>query len=251
MKSREIHKSYRNVTSLKKSVVRLLKDPSLAPAFKITLFQLAKDIESARSFWGNLRKRNGKGKARICAEKLQIGGGRHYLKDFVNLDFFPPADVIRDCRYGLPFRKESFKFVFSEHFFEHIDFPISAKKVLREIYRVLEPGGSVLLGVPDGGRVVRAYYKKEKRFLNKLRDRCYSNRRPPVEIYGDLDLVNYIFRDQLDNPRYTMHYWAYDEMSLGGLLKSVGFRRVKKSSFDKRYCNPKRKFYTLYMEAIK
>ncbi len=251
MKPREIRKSYQNVMSLKKSVDRFLKDPSLAPAFRITLFQLEKDIKSARSFWGDLEKKDRTRRFAVCGDKLQIGGGRHYLKGFVNLDFFPPADVIWDCRYGLPFGKGSFKFVFSEHFFEHIDFPISAKKVLREIYRVLKPGGSVLLGVPDGGRVVKAYYKKERQFLDQLRDRCYSSRRPPVEIYGDLDLVNYLFRDQLDNPHYAVHYWAYDEKSLGNLLRSVGFRNMRKSSFDKRYCNQEREFYSLYMKAVK
>ena len=114
----------------------------------------------------------------------------------------------------------------------------------------MKPGGMLLLGVPDAGKVVRAYYEEDEDFLGKLH-RHYSRRRPPVEIFGNMDLVNYIFRDQLENPKYTIHYWAYDANSLSGLLRAIGFRLVKKQEFDHRYCNPERKFYTLYIKAVK
>jgi len=173
------------------------------------------------------------------------------LDGFVNLDLFPPADVIWDCRYGLPFSNETFNFIFSEHFLEHLDFPISVKKILSEIYRVLKPGGKVFIGVPDAGKVIKAYSSSDKNFLDKLRKKSYNHRYPSIELYGDIDIVNYVFRDQIDNPNYTIHYWAYDEENLKNILFSIGFRKIKKAKFNSTYCDPKRRFYTLFMKAKK
>ena len=251
MTKKQTQFAYRSIKPLHNLTKKLLKNKSLQPAFGITLLQLLKDTKAALSFWEHAEKASRKSRLSLNFNKLQIGGGKHYLSGFINLDIFPPADIIWDCRYGLPFPKEQFRFVFSEHFLEHLDFPTSAKKVLQEIYRVLKLNSELLLGVPDGGKVVKAYCQKDKRFLNTLRRRCYNKRKPTAEIYGDLDLINYIFRDQVDNPNYTVHYWAYDEVSLINLLRSVGFRKTEKHKFDTRYCNPKRKFYTLYIKAIK
>lgn len=249
MTKRQIKTKYRSVVSLQKIVESLIKDKDLKPSLGDTLLQLRKDIKSALSFWEH-RKAGKENYLQPASNKLQIGGGKRYLKGFVNLDLFKPADIIWDCRYGLPFPDNKFKLVFSEHFLEHIDFPISVKFVLREMHRVLKPNGELLIGVPDGGKVIEAYCKKDKKFMNMLQRRAYK-RQPPIEIYGRIDLVNYLFRDQSNNPDYTIHHWAYDESSLRNLLSFIGFRKVLRWKFDSRYCNPKRKFYTLYIKAVK
>lgn len=250
MRKKEIRSVRNDILALQRFAERLLKDKSLQLAFKITLLQLCKDTKAALSFWSRHGRPSGSKHPSGNYDKLQIGGGKRFLKGFVNLDLFPPADVIWDCRYGLPFPEGKFEFVFSEHFLEHLDFPASAKKVLSEIHRVMKPGGTLILGVPDAGKAIRAYCKKDKRFLDRLRRR-YLRRRPPIEVFGELDLINYLFRDQLENPNYTVHYWAYDADSLSELLRSVGFRSAAQCGFDRRYCNPERKFYTLYVKAVK
>ncbi len=116
---------------------------------------------------------------------------------------------------------------------------------------VLKRNGELLIGVPGSRKVIDAYCKKDRRFLNAFQHRVYNKRKPSTEIYGDIDFVNYLFRDQLDNLNYAAHYWAYDEASLTNLLRSVGFREVKKWKFEHKYCNSKRKFYALYIKAIK
>ncbi|MCD6270512.1 class I SAM-dependent methyltransferase [bacterium] len=243
------------LSSLQKAADDALRNRFLQPALSITLLQLQKDIKAVRSFYKHYEKYQnitGPLKKKISlVKKLQIGGGERYLKDFINLDLFPPADIIWDCRYNLPFPDETFSFVFSEHLLEHLDFPVSAKNVLSEIYRVLKYKGELFIGVPDAGKAIRAYCSSNKRFLNGLKKSSYNHRQPPVELYGKMDLINYIFRDQANNPNYTIHYWAYDEENLKNLLISVGFRKIKKANFNPDYCNPKRKLYTLYIKAKK
>lgn len=253
MIKKQVQSTHRAVKHLDKLTRKLLGDKTLRPAFGMTLLQLQRDTKAALSFWGALDK-NSQQKNRqkvIDSNKLQIGCGKRYMQGFINLDIFPPADIIWDCRYGLPFSANKFDFIFTEHFFEHVDFPISSKKILREIYRVLKPKGEIVIGVPDGGKVIRAYCQGDKNFLNSLYRNAYSRRQPPVELYGNIDLVNYLFRDQLENPNYTTHYWAYDEISLKKLFRSMGFRKVEMYPFNPRFCNSKRKFFTLYLKATK
>ena len=118
MTKKQTQSAYHSIKLLHNLTKKLLKNKTLQPAFRITLFQLRKDIKAALSFWKHAEKVSQKSQLFLGFDKLQIGGGKHYLSGFINLDIFPPADIVWDCRYGLPFSKERFKFVFSEHFFE-------------------------------------------------------------------------------------------------------------------------------------
>lgn len=253
MKKKQIQSVYKKVKQLDKLTKKFLRDKTLLPAFGMTFLQLQRETKAALSFWSSMQKEDNSQKKKNVAisDKLQIGCGKRLLPGFVNLDIFPPADVVWDCRYGLPFSADKFNFIFTEHFFEHVDFPISSKQILKEIYRVLASNGELVIGVPDGGMVARAYSSGDRKFLNLLYRTAYSHRVPPIELYGNLDLVNYLFRDQIENPSYTTHYWAYDEISLKKLLRSVGFKKVEIYPFNSLLCNPKRKFFTLYLRAIK
>ncbi len=251
MMKRDIQSATRAVQTLKTSIRSLLRNPLLQPGLHVALLQLDKELVVARSFWRHAERSLDIARSRSLPDCLQIGGGKQYLAGFVNLDVLPSADIVWDCRYGLPFRSTQFSFVFSEHFLEHLDYPVSVERLLRELYRVLRPGGETLIGVPDGGKAVDAHVKKKRAFLKKLEQRCYARRNPRLTVHGTFDMVNYLFRDQVENPKYAVHWWSYDAASLGKLLRSVGFRQVQRASFNARYCNPKREFYTLYMKAVK
>ncbi|EKD70088.1 MAG: hypothetical protein ACD_46C00644G0001 [uncultured bacterium] len=72
-----------------------------------------------------------------------------------------------------------------------------------------------------------------------------------MKINSSMDVINYLFRDQFENPSYTVHWWAYDHKNLTKLLKISGFSSVKEWKFDEKICNPKRKDYSLYIIAKK
>src|SRR5262245_56277720 len=59
-----------------------------------------------------------------------------------------PHIIHWDLRKGIPFEVSTFDAVYSSHFLEHIDRQ-GAQSVLREIYRVLKPGGIIRVVVPD------------------------------------------------------------------------------------------------------
>lgn len=84
--------------------------------------------------------------------KLIVGSGPGYQKqpDTVALDYiaaFNP-DVVRDIRKGLPFDSDKFDEVEIFHVLEHIGQNDDFLFVIKEIYRVLKPGGIVAIAVP-------------------------------------------------------------------------------------------------------
>lgn len=98
---------------------------------------------------------------------LDLGCGRgEYLKYFgsgsMGIDVSEPNvkvceekgfKVIRwDLNRDLPFSEERFEVIFLSHTIEHLDAPIH---ILRESYRVLMPGGLIIIGIPHGGGLAR------------------------------------------------------------------------------------------------
>lgn len=78
---------------------------------------------------------------------LHIGSGSDHLADaVVNLDIVPleNVDIVADCT-KLPFKDNSLDGVVSFSVLEHVGNP---DNVIKEIYRVLKPGGFILSGVP-------------------------------------------------------------------------------------------------------
>ena len=63
-----------------------------------------------------------------------------------------------DCNSKLDFQDDTFSFVFSEHFFEHL-WANEAHALFLECYRILMPGGVLRISVPDAD--LRTYEPRE------------------------------------------------------------------------------------------
>lgn len=184
-------------------------------------------------------------------ENVQIGGGKHLKEGYLNIDIFPPADVIFDVREGIPLKDKSVSFIFNEHFLEHIDYPTSVKKFIKECLRILRPGGKLIIGVPDGGNAIKKYIRRDKTFFKTMLETWYRDRNNLKDFNTYIDLINYIFRDQDDNNTFTPHLWSYDLEKLKSLLCEAGFSKVNKWKFDSTIAREKRKWASIYVEGIK
>lgn len=92
------------------------------------------------------------------ALRVNIGCGSVFHPDWVNLDIVPVHPSVRrwDARGPLPFEAGTVDAVYSSHVLEHLT-PDDARLLLRDIKRVLKPGGVVRLVLPDLEEQARTY----------------------------------------------------------------------------------------------
>lgn len=243
------NKSIHSIKKIEKIINKLIFDQFITHGLKLSLKKTLKEIKLYKNHIYRLKKLNKINN--LNTTKIQIGGGKRILKGYLNIDIVSPADFIWDVREGFPFKNKCSEFIFSEHFIEHIDYPISAKKFIAECYRILKSGGRLIIGVPDSELVIKNYYKRNKTFYKKMIKNWYSKRNFILHINTYIDLLNYNFRDQDDSDKYNPHLWAYDYEKIISLLNMGGFRRVNKWKFDKKIANSKRRFGSVYLEGIK
>ena len=186
---------------------------------------------------------------------LNVGCGALGKPGWVNLDFYnlPGVNCVYDCRKDLPFADNSVKFIFTEHFFEHIDYTEEVPYFLSECCRVLEPGGRIRIVVPDGELYLRAYCADGWDEMVRVRPlhADHSDVHFGSKFSTKMEVVNSAFR------QYFEHKFAYDFDTLRFVLKRYGFSDVQKlalrQSSHPEFCidNPERASESLYVEAAK
>ncbi len=89
---------------------------------------------------------------------LNLGCGRRFHPAWINLDASPAAPTIRvwNVTQQLPFADASFDAVYHSHLLEHLR-PTEALPFLRDCRRVLRPGGTLRVVVPDLEAIARLY----------------------------------------------------------------------------------------------
>ncbi len=174
--------------------------------------------------------------------RLHIGCGPKPKKGWINIDLSPHADLTLDMREALPFRDNSCSMVYSEHFFEHLDYPLHAKSFLKEYYRVLEPGGLFSVGVPDTAWPIDEYAGiRQDNFFKIGKERHWH----PEWCRTKMEQINYHFRQNGE------HRFAYDLVTLVQMMRDAGFQEIKQRDFDPQLDSADRELGTLYVNAIK
>jgi predicted SAM-dependent methyltransferase len=174
--------------------------------------------------------------ARARPLRLNLGSGFRPRTGWVNVDLSDRADLSLDLRERLPFDDGTVDAVYTEHFFEHLSFPnlddstawavetlarpSDALSFLREVWRVLAPGGVFDIVVPDVECVLVEYVRRHDRAL------ATPSWWGPAWCDTMMHRVNYVFRQGRE------HQYAYDAETLGRVLASVGFADVRRRPFD-------------------
>ncbi|MDJ0688717.1 MAG: methyltransferase domain-containing protein [Xenococcaceae cyanobacterium MO_188.B32] len=82
--------------------------------------------------------------------KIHLGCGQDYIPGYVNIDSYPnaKADLIMDSRKLELLPAHCAEVIESYHFFEHLQLH-EARESLRDWFRILKPGGLVILELPN------------------------------------------------------------------------------------------------------
>ena len=156
----------------------------------------------------------------------------------MNVDLFG-ADINHDLTKGVPLDDNTVDAVYSSHVFEHIPYK-DLLNVIKEIRRILKPGGKLLVCVPNAGLYLRAYFNN-KMFIN------YDEMYIPalVNTNSKIDQLNYIAYLNGD------HTFMFDEENIINILKMCDFNSVDFRDFDDEIDHPDRDFESMYVQAYK
>jgi SAM-dependent methyltransferase len=113
--------------------------------------------------------------------------------------------VHHDLGYGIPLPDGCAAYVFSSHFLEHLSRE-SGERLLREVLRVLRPGGVVRIAVPDLADLVRRYEAGDKAAT-----------------------VEDLFDE--GKGHFARHRFMYDEEMLAETLRRAGFADPRRCEF--------------------
>jgi predicted SAM-dependent methyltransferase len=176
---------------------------------------------------------------------LNLGSGPRGVVDshWINVDGYWDINVhyLMDFGRKWPFPDNCLNGIFCEHVFEHFDLE-HGYALLREALRVLQPGGSVRIIVPDGAKILRTYCENPSELS--------SHRQ--TETGHAMEAVNSYFRQRYE------HQFIYDGELLIYQLARAGFNRIELVSYgvgevsrsiildDQKYS-----WESLYVEAAK
>lgn len=139
--------------------------------------------------------------------KLHIGGQEPH-PDWMILDIEPrpEVDVVGDAALLNQFADNSLEVIYASHVLEHFYYELNNEllQVLQEWYRVLQPGGKLLISVPN------------------LHTLCWLYLNPNLVPDERFHLMRIMFGGQSN--QYDVHKVGFDFDSLCWYLQRVGFQ---------------------------
>jgi predicted SAM-dependent methyltransferase len=116
-----------------------------------------------------------------------------------------------DLRQPLPLRDGTCRLIFTQHVLDEID-PQLLPAIMRELYRLLEPRGTIRIVVVDCERAIDAYVRNDLAAVAEF---------PGCRDRGDL--LNAFFHDHFRR-------FVFDRGSITRLLREAGFSSIRESS---------------------
>src|SRR5262249_23423622 len=197
------------------SVIRNVFERYTSHGVQNALRQLRRELRTQRLHTASVKKAETLSSA--TKHRLNLACGPNRKEGWINVDLSDGADLQLDLREKLPFPDDSVEVIYSEHFFEHLNYPSFADSnafaglelsgyqsevlfFLREAYRVLVPGGLFSVGVPDAEPALIAYANRDEQAFELARRMHWH----PDWCDTLIHQVNYLFRQGHE------HKYAYD-----------------------------------------
>ena len=177
--------------------------------------------------------------------RLEIGPGPKRVPGFetINIVWGEDVDYIGDVSKQLPFSSETFDLIYASHVLEHIPW-YQVPSVLKEWVRILKPGASIEIWLPNGLLIAQTFVNAELGIENKIdedgwykfnekRDPCiWANGR--IFSYGDgTGLKN--------NPNWHMSFFSprylSDLLSECGLVDVEELNHAEVRGYDHGWIN--------------
>lgn len=189
--------------------------------------------------------------------KLHLGCGERIVAGWLNADKFAwGADIFLDAYRRFPFPDRSFRIVYCEHLIEHLRID-RVERFLREVHRILAPGGLFRFSCPDLGLFAARYVAGDRQFFRPILDHFERKRRAKsLRKYWLVRSAGSAFMSRAMH--FHNHRWMYDFETLRSCLIEVGFgtvirQRYRDSVVDEAGAmdGDVRAWESLYVDAIR
>jgi predicted SAM-dependent methyltransferase len=148
------------------------------------------------------------------SRRLHLGSGSRICEGWTNVDLNPgPGGFLWDLTGSLPVASGSIRYIFTEHFIEHIT-RTQALALMTECRRVLEDDGVLRVSTPDLRFLVEQYGEA------RIVEWCDVGWSPPTPCA----MVN-------EALRLWGHKFIYDKPELILLLRDAGFTRIEAAAW--------------------
>lgn len=140
--------------------------------------------------------------------RLHLGCGPRFIKGFTHIDAveYPHVDLVHAVDYLPMVQDNSAEVIYACHILEHFH-KREAQRVLAEWRRILMPGGTLRLAVPDFAALVELYNKTKK--LEHVIGSLFGN----------------------GNILYNVHHTTYDFSTLETVLLTAGFSNIHRYDY--------------------
>jgi len=171
----------------------------------------------------------------IC---LDLGGADSGKGSWTSIDMTQECDIFWDLRLPLPLPNSSVAKIYSSHLFEHLPYE-QGQALIRESLRVLQPGGTFSICVPDSRIYIEAYLG-----IREVPSEFYAWT-PAFNQTTAIDAVNYIaFMG-------GAHKYMFDQENLLHILSASGLVDVYARAFDPSLDRAERDYESLYAIGTK
>ena len=168
--------------------------------------------------YGKVLKKHSREKVDLL---INFGCGPNLHPGWINIDKSTNKGVYyHDLRNPIPLCNNSVLHINAEHFLEHLEI-FYAKKFLSECHRILKPGGTIRISVPDAERYIDAYYKNNTEFFEPLVNLGGSSEKFQTKI----EIINQMFR------MADSHLFAWDFETLELYVRTSKFVNIKRSEY--------------------
>lgn len=142
---------------------------------------------------------------KIRPERLHLGCGGRHLPGWYHIDLVPHphVDLVASIDRLEAIESESVSLIYASHVLEHFG-RYQVFDVVSEWYRLLRPGGTLRVAVPDFEAAAQFYDQD-----------------------GDIRHVLGLIMGGQTAP-HDYHYAIFDETNLGEMLEDVGFREIRR-----------------------
>jgi predicted SAM-dependent methyltransferase len=130
-----------------------------------------------------------------------------------DIDPGPEVDVVGDCNDLSHFQDNSVDTIYASHVLEHLSYQGDVQAALKEWFRVLTPGGAVMISVPDIEMLCRLYLA------------------PTLQREHRFQIMQIMFGGQVNE--FDFHAAGLSYELLGYYLTTVGFTQIRRvEKFD-------------------